>query len=209
MPDASGSKLLIHAIRTGHPQARADSLTALAHIIQSKDVALLTPLSLDRHFYVKERFVDEMNKRPTLRKAAIARLERDRKTASKDDAGHIAIALTLMGLRRHGAEAGALLTTHPGPRTDDELHQLGGAAHALARAGHKEGLDAALHLFKSFRGKRPTTFGRYVLSVFFEASDASIDWQELSPAEAHTKLEPWWKRERSSKRFNAVKNRFE
>ena len=207
--DASGRSILLAGLKAPGVQRRADSLSALIPVMRPKDVDAILPLARDPKFYAVDRLIHELNDHASLKRQVLARLERELKAATGDDAGRFAVTATLLGSKRHLALAGRFLSKHAAITVDDDLYQLGQMCHALAKAGHREGLDGALHLVATYAGKEPAMWKRYVLNAFFTFTDAPEEWRELQPPAALPNLQSFWKRNRDTVRFNPSTSRFE
>lgn len=207
--DPAGRDILLAGLTAPGVQRRADSFSALLPVMRPKDVDAIVSLASDPDFYAVDRLVRELETKPALKRTVLSRLDKQLKTAKGDEAGRMAGTATLLGASKHLARAAGWLTSSPGVATDDELRQRGQLAHALAAEGHREGLDAALHLVSNYRGPEPAMWKRYVLGAFFQFTDAPAEWRQREPAAVLPLLSSFWKRNRDQVRFNRTTKRFE
>jgi hypothetical protein len=207
--DGTGRDMLVAGLDAPGVQRRADSFSALVEVLRDQDLPAVMPLAQDTKFYAVERFVTETDKRPRVKARVLPRLAKSVASASGDVRGRLALTGALLGVPGHLAIASQWLTQHPGAAVNDDLYQLGQMCHALARRGHREGLDAALHLARSYRGPEPASWKRYVLDAFFTYAEPPPAWRELDPSASLPKLAGYWKQQRSKLRFNTTTKRFE
>ena len=203
-----GKKLLFAEAHGGDLQRRADSLSALMHVLAAGDLERVIDLAADQDHYVVDRFLEEIEKQPRLRPSALALLRKKYTAAKGTERVRYGYALLLLGVPGHESEVKRFLLDKKTVKDETELYQLGQMCHALAARGHAFAFDAALHVTDLYRQVKGAAFFMYALSVFWESAPFDQKWVlGKTEPEAARIVRRWWQQNGAALRFDGKRFR--